>query len=119
MRSKKISKNNEGYVSVTRDFQLPNEKGYFNTGEYVVRITIDGDKLSNNVRIMPIGDINFEDERECGILNEVKSKYFKQIDFLTTDNRVFPKESVRVIYDKCKDMFDDVRLIKKYQPVKG
>jgi len=127
IKSGKIIKNNENYVSLTRDFQLPNENGYFNTGEYVVRITIDENRLSENIKIEPISDVLFNDEREEGVLNEIKTKYFKQIDFLITDNRVFPKDSITVIYEKCKTkLFKTVKtvktvktnLIKKYQPVK-
>jgi len=119
LKSGKIAKGNEGYVSLTRDFQLPYEKGYFNTGEYIIRITIDGDKLSNNVKINPISDVRFStDEREEGVLNEINSKYFKYIDILTTDNRIFPKSAINAVFEKCKDHFKNTKLIKKFQPVK-
>jgi len=115
LTSGKLKKNNEKYVSLTRDFQLPMEQGYFNTGEYIVRITIDGDKLSENVKIYPVRDVQFNDEREEGVLNEISIKYFKQIDFLITDNRVFPKKSINVIYEECKKQFNNTNKIKKFQ----
>jgi len=119
LKSGKIKKGNEGYVSLTRDFQLPNERGYFNTGEYIIRITIDGDKLSNNVKILPISDDRFlTDEREEGVSNDINIKYFKCIDFLITDNRVFPKESIDSIFDLSKQLFKNTKIAKKFQPVK-
>lgn len=115
----KIKKGNEGYVSLTRDFQLPNENGYFNSGEYIVRIVIDGDMLFNNFKITPIRDIHFNDEREEGILQDIDLKYVKQIDILTSDTRVFSKTAIFSVYKEVKKAFKNTNLVKKFQTLRN
>lgn len=118
----KIKKGNQKYVSLTRDFQLPNEKGYFNTGEYIVRIVIDGNKLSENVKIIPHRDIDYNDEREEGALNDISLKYIKYVDILTSDTRVFSDTAINAVHENllqiAKGLKLDIRKIKKFQPVK-
>lgn len=118
-KSKKIKKGNQGYVSLTRDFQLPNESGYFSTGEYIVRITIDGDKLSENVKLHPHRDEKYNDEREEGVINDINEKYFHRIDFLTSDNRIFSNTAVEAVYNQIKKVYKETYYTKKWTPVKG
>jgi len=113
----KLNKGHQKYLSLTRDFQLPNEKGYFNTGEYIVRLTIDGDKLSNNVKIIPYRDKAYNDEREEGVLNDIKLNYIKQVDILTSDNRIFSREYIDFVFKNLKSNIP-INLVKKFQPVK-
>ena len=82
IKSKKIQKGEQKYVSLTRDFQLPMDKNYFNPDEYIVRISIDGDKLSENIKIIPHNDKDYPDEKEEGILNDISMKYFLRVDFV-------------------------------------
>lgn len=119
IKSNKIEKGKEGYVSLTRDFQLPNYNGYFNSGEYIVRITIDGNKLSENTKIKPISDKSFNDEREDGVAESINLKYIKQIDILYTDTRVFSNTAINAVCEVIKNKYDKINLIKKFQPVKG
>ena len=121
LKEQKIKKGSFKYISLTRDFQLPNEKGYFNTGEYIVRIAIDGNKLSENVKILPFKDIesgSYNDEREEAVLNNINSKYFIQVDILTSDTRVFNSTAINAIYDVIKKSKFKINKIKKFQPVK-
>lgn len=116
----------EGYISLTRNFRLPEEPGYFNTGEYTIRITLDGTKISNNLKIEPIKDKNFNDEREEGVIDwnkyrnaektKIDKKYFKQVDIVSS--RLFPEKSLEFIIDLCKKQNIKCNILPKWQPVK-
>ena len=121
IKSNKLVKGKEQYISVTRDYQLPNEKGYFNTGEYIVRLSFDGDKISENIKIIPVKDNKYNDEREEGILNDLSLKYLKQIDIIT-DYTWFSKTMVEAVYEKIKKTIQNkdtpINIVKKWQIVK-
>lgn len=118
INNRKIERGKEGYVSLTRDFQLPNNPGYFNTGEYIVRITIDGNKLSNNTKIEPIHDVKYNDECEEGVLKSIDMKYFSRVDFLTTDTRVFSRTAIDAVYNAVRKNYNETYEIKKFIPLK-
>jgi len=119
INTQKIKKGNEKYVSLTRNFQLPNEKGYFNTGEYLIRLNIDGNNLSENYKISPISDINFHDDQEEGVLKDIPLKYVKEIDILISDSRIFSKEIMEfLVNDITKRTNIKIKRIKKFQVYK-
>ena len=117
----------EGYISLTRNFRLPEEKGYFNTGEYVIRITLDGNKISDNLKIEPIKDKNFFDEREEGVIDwnkyknrqktKIDRKYIKQVDVVSSN--IFPEKSLEFVLDICKKYNIKCNILPKWQPVKN
>jgi len=117
IRDKKITKGKQGYVSLTRDFQLPNDDNYFDSKEYIVRLTIDGNKLSENTKIIPHQDREFPDEREEGVLTSVKLKYIKRIDIIL-DYRLFSETAINAVYEVIKNQFPETYKVKKWLPVK-
>jgi len=79
----KTSDNNTNglkFLSLTRDFQLPdNPNSYFKNCD--VRFVLDGDKISNNIRVLPFHDELYDDESEEVVFKSLKlSKYLKNID---------------------------------------
>ena len=68
------------FLSLTRDFQLPdNPASYFS--DYDVRFVLDGNKISNNIKILPFQEEGYESESEEVVFKSLKvSKYVIQID---------------------------------------
>lgn len=117
----------EGYISLTRNYRLPEEPGYFNTGEYTIRLTLDGNKISDNLKIEPIKDKNYNDEREEGVIDwnkhknglktVIDKKYIKQIDIVSS--RLFPEKSLEFILELCEKYNIKCNILPKWQPVKN
>lgn len=118
LRDGKLKAGKEGYVSFTRDYQLPDDKNYFNTGEYIVRLSFDGEGITQNIKVQPIRDQKFPDEREEGTLKTVPLKYLKQIDIII-DTRVFPRTSIEALEQSLKNKTTvPINLLKKWNLVK-
>jgi len=68
------------FLSLTRDFQLPDNPGsYFSLSD--VRFSLDGNKISNNIKILPFQEEGYKDESEEVVFKSLKvSKYVIQID---------------------------------------
>lgn len=106
---------NENYISFTRNPNLPSS-GHFNSFEYVVRLSFDGDKMSENLKISPIRDIRHADESEEGVLRKVSLKYLKQIDI--KPNNIFSINMLGFISDICKTHDIKCNFVKKWEVVK-
>ena len=114
IKDKKIKKGKQNYVSLTRDFQLPYDINYFVESEYIVRISIDGNKLSENVKIIPHADKDYPNEKEEGILNNIDTKYFLRIDFIR-DYTYFSQTAIESVAEKVKkDSRLPVQIFKKW-----
>lgn len=116
-KEQKLKAGKEGYVSFTRDYRLTDDDNYFNSGEYIIRLSFDGKGISENIKIQPIRDKHFPDEREEGTLKEVPLKYLKQIDVLI-DTRVFPEESIRSLEVALKKFKVPFNFVKKWAILK-
>jgi 3-methyladenine DNA glycosylase AlkC len=82
-------------------------------------MTFDGKGISENIKISPIRDKQFPDEREEGTLKEVPLKYLRQIDILV-DTRVFTRgslESIALDIKKINPLIE-VNIIKKWNLIK-
>jgi len=119
VKSKKLKHGKEGYISFTRDYRLPDDKNYFNTGEYIIRLSFDGKGISENIKIQPIRDKNYPDEREEGTLKEVPLKYLKQIDILV-DTRVFTRSAIESVQSDIQKINPAIKvnIIKKWNIIK-
>ena len=90
------SKNSElPFLSLTRDFQLPDTIGsYFEQAD--VRFVLDGNKISNNIKVLPFQEEGYKDETEEVVFKSLKlSKYIIQVDvkipkmsFIDTDKLI-------------------------------
>jgi len=100
IKNGKLELNNEKYVSFTRNPSLPDIEGYFHKAQYCIRLSFDGNKMSNNLKISPIKDSKYSDESEEGILRKVSLRYLKQIDI--KPNTVYNKKMLEYIIELCK-----------------
>ncbi len=85
---------NNNYVSFTRDYQLPKTVPRDSSFAFSkVRVDIDGDKISNHYKVLPI--LGLKDENDPDIFNNTKQRINKTVD----------RESETVIISKSKNYF--------------
>ena len=72
----------QGFTSLTRDFNLPQHVSDIRIQQFNVRFNIDGNKLSENIKITPFKDPKYNrEELEEVIFKDIKiSKYVQSID---------------------------------------
>ena len=72
----------QGFTSLTRDFNLPHHSSDYRIQQFDVRFNINGDKLSENIKIEPFKDPKYNrEENEEVIFTDIKiSKYVHSID---------------------------------------
>ena len=106
----------EKYTSFTRNASLPDESGYFNKPQYSIRLSFDGDKMSENLKISPIKDSRYEDESEEDVLKRVHLKYLKQIDI--KPNHLYNRKMLEYILDICKKYNIKCNFVTKWSTIK-
>jgi len=115
IKSKELKLGTEKYVSFTRNPNLTNS-GYFNSFDNVIRLTFDGDRMSNNIKIYPISDKNYRDESEEGVLKKVSFKYLKQIDI--KPNEIYTSDTLTFVSDLCKKNNIKCTFVSRWEVVK-
>ena len=81
-------------ISFTRNKNFQKDVYYFQ--DKVIRLTLDGDKLSNQYKIKPYQDSNFQDEQEEFLITEKDVPIFKYI------------KDISVIKDDGIDTYDNL-----------
>lgn len=109
--SGKNTDNTIKFISLTRNFRLPETSSYFGKF-YPVRFTIDGDKLSENMSVTPFQDPNYsyKEESEEVVFKNIKlSKYLKCIDI-----KLGQFDDAEKIRNLCKKYNINVNFVKKW-----
>jgi len=105
-------------ISLSRDFDLPrHSRGYFDNGDYIVRFTLDGNKLSENIFIRPYSDERYNDEREEIIQKDIKNldKYLKKIEIISTGTSMYTKEQIIALEPNIKKYTKKYEFVKKFK----